>query len=164
MHYFPNLKLINLQMDQYLQADLDIIRGYWYTNLHGWLENPEEIQQLPRKMYYRDPFHGDVSSLDGLLEQATILVGIVELRITFQAEITDGDQEYSTKAMLRTRDFTVCFEREGKEVELHLFLYQAYFVHLLWKEGMASYHYKQTPESLQDKIDGDLLELMESQD
>lgn len=115
-------------------------------------------------MYYRDPSHEDFGGLDDLLEQATILVGIIELRLTFQAEITNGDQEYSTKAILSTRDFCVCFEHEGTEVTLHLFLYQAWFVQSMWKEGMGSCYYKRMPQDLRDKIDQGLVELMEFQD
>lgn len=113
--YFPNLKLVNLQLEQYLTADVDI---YW-TDEVGRLERPTLSQQAISLLHYKDE-QGKyyIPWLRDLLLSSVVLNGKVELRLSFEAKIAGNwyhREVYRPVATFSSKDFCVRVNFEENE-------------------------------------------------
>lgn len=112
--YFPNLKLVNLQLEQYLSADIPL-----YHRDGDRLEESADCQDVLSHLHYKTEIEGsywDITWLQGLILSSVVLNGKVELRLSFEA-ILDDPECYDAQpvAVFSSNDFCVRIDYHDSE-------------------------------------------------
>lgn len=113
--YFPNLKLINLQLEQYVKMRIDL--GCEDT---GRLIYFRECQDIISFTFYKNSERGQCMQwIQDLITSSMVLQGKVELRISFEADglaSSYGEGISPTPAaVFSSKDFCVRVQYEGQQ-------------------------------------------------
>lgn len=148
--YFPNLKHINLQLEQYLQAQIDVSKMDW-----GRLEITDENQEVLGTISHRSPRETLRlwSWVCDLVDDTTALDEKVEMRFSFQVELKDknaGGECYRV-AVFSSQDFQVRFEYMGKQMGIKQHLSEHQKRKSIVKVGQRS-SFDQLPEYIRQSM------------
>lgn len=147
----PNLKLINLQLEEYLRGR---IRLHWRHH-SGRIQYPTECQNVLDSLYYRvETRNKPASWVQRLVSSAIILDGKVEVRLSFGADISDEweeNEEPCSIASFSSKDFCVRLNYEGEEWLIKQPRDEQYYREEVLEEGKRS-SFKNLPGGLQALI------------
>lgn len=146
---FPNLKLVNLQLEQYLRGR---IRLCW-RGQSGRVSYPTECQDVLQSLYYYRglSFNEPADWLRRLVLSSVVLDGKMELRLSFGARTSDGwpgkDDPWPV-ASFSSKDFCVRLNYEGEEWMIKQPRDEQYYREQVLEKGMRS-SFRELPKGLQ---------------